>query len=373
MDSMLGIINLNEQGDYLNELVNNRPLASLPFGGRYRLIDFVLSNMVNSGIHSIGILVQHKYRSLTNHLGSAKEWDLARKRDGLTLLYPANVHHPFDVHRGDVQNFHANLDYIYHCHQKYAVISGANMICNMDYRPILDFHQQKNADITIIYCEMDCSAQDCANFTSLSVGQDGRVIDMQISPTRSRNQNISVEIFIMERDLLVELIDTCMGHGDYDFASHCIIKNLSQLRVYGYPYRDYLARIHCVSSYFNHSMELLQPEVWNKLFFNPGLIYTRVKDEPPAKYGERPHVENSLIAGGCVVEGSVENSILFRGVKIGQGAIIKDSIIMQETEIAPHALMDHVICDKHVFVTQGKYLKGDHSYPLIIKKGSIVR
>ncbi len=180
-------------------------------------------------------------------------------------------------------------------------------------------------------------------------------------------------MFIMNRDLLVELIHTCIVHGDDDFARHCIIKNLSHLRIFGYLYKDYLAPIHCVSSYFTHSMELLQPAIWDKLFFNPGLIYTRVKDEPPAKYGKNPHIKTSLIAGGCLIEGQVENSILFRGVKVGTGAIIKDSIIMEETEISHHAIIDHVICDKHVFVDHGKHLKGDHSYPLIIKKGSIVR
>jgi glucose-1-phosphate adenylyltransferase len=369
---VMGIINVNEPEGYLQELTEHRPLASVPFGGRYRLIDFVLSNMANSGITNVGILIQHKYRSLMDHLRSGKEWDLARKRDGLIILPPAYVQFPLHTYRGDVENFYINLDYIQHSKQKYVIVAGVNMVCNIDYRKILRFHQEKGADVTTVYTEQDCSAEDCSGVVGVSVAQDGCVTDMQVNPGKVPNQKISMEMFIMEREFLVDLIKCCVAHGDYDFIKHCLIKNMDKISIYGYPYQGYLARIYSVQSYFKYSMDLLKPSIWREVFSKVSPIYTKVKDEPPARYVENAKVTNTLVASGCYIGGRVENSILFRGVKIEQGAYIKNSIIMQNSEIASGVMLQNIICDKDVRITADKQLKGECNYPLVIRKGRVI-
>jgi len=372
MDELMGIINLSEAEENLGDLSCSRPLAAVPFAGRYRLIDFVLSNMVNSGITNVGIFIQHKYRSLMDHLRSGKEWDLARKRDGLFILPPAYTNNPMQIQRGDVENFYSNLDYIYKSRQKYVVIAGPEMVTNLDYRQALDFHKSIGADITVLYTKTHCSTNDCVGANVVEMDENSQVISRQEYKNHQADQNISMKTFIMERTLLIELVKDCISHGDYDFIKHCIIKNINKYKVFGYHHQGYVARISSIQNYFKHSMELLNPQIWQELFFKTGLIYTKVKDEPPAKYMNEADVSNALIATGCYIEGRVENSILFRGVKVHKGAYIKNSIIMQKCEIGPGAILENVICDKDVCITTNKQLKGECNYPLIIKKGQVI-
>ncbi len=369
---LMGIINLNESEEYLHELTQYRPAAAIPFGGRYRLIDFVLSNMVNSGIINVGILMQHKYRSLMDHLRSGKDWDLARKSEGLFLLPPSYTTHPELIHRGDVVNFYNNLDYITRCRQKYVLIAGIGMICNLDYRQALQYHLQKGADITVLYTERCCDIQGCMNAIMLDVADDGRVSDIQVKPGVTDKQKMSMEMYIMEKDLLIDLVQCAISHGDYDFVKHCLIKNLDRLKIYGDHYPGYVARIHSMQSYFSHSMDLLKPAIWRELFFRRGYIYTKVKDEPPSKYMEEAQVANALVAGGCCIAGTVEDSIIFRSVRVHEGAYIKNSIIMQRCEIEGGTVLENVICDKNVLIKQGKQLKGENNYPFVVKKGMVI-
>lgn len=372
MLDLMGIINLNEAEEYLGELSRSRSLASVPFAGRYRLIDFVLSNMVNSEISNVGIFIQHKYRSLMDHLRSGKDWDLARKRDGLFILPPAYTKTPMQVHRGDVENIYSNLDYIYQSRQRYVIIAGANMVTNLDYREALAAHKSTGADITILYTKANCGTHDCLRANMLEIKADGQVSAIKEFKDSGGYQNMCMEMFIMEKRLLIELVNQCISYGDYDFVKHCIIKNSNKYKVYGYHHQGYVARISSLQSYFQHSMELLNPNVWKELFFKSGLIYTKAKDEPPAKFMHDSEVSNSLIASGCYVEGRVENSILFRGVKVQKGAYIKNSVVMQKGVIASGVMLDNVVCDKDVYITANKQLKGEASYPLVIKKGRVI-
>lgn len=371
-NELMGIINLSEAEEYLGELSRTRPLAAVPFAGRYRLIDFVLSNMVNSGISNVGIFIQHKYRSLMDHLRSGKEWDLARKRDGLFILPPAYSKNPMQIHRGDVENFYSNLDYLCKSRQKYVVVAGPEMVSNLDYRQALDFHKNTGAEVTVLYTRANCTTHDCVRSTVVEMGEDGQVLDMKEYKESGQCQNISMKTFIMERKVLIELVNDCIARGDSDFIKHCIIKNITKLKVRGYHYQGYVARISSLRSYFQHSMELLSPHVWKELFFKSGLIYTKVKDEPPAKYMLDADVKNSLISTGCYIEGRVENSILFRGVKVQKGAYIKNSIIMQNGQVCSGVVLENVICDKDVKITANKQFKGECNYPIIVKKGQVI-
>lgn len=369
---MMGIINLNESENHLQEITQNRPLAALPFAGRYRLIDFVLSNMVNSGITNVGVLIRHKSRSLMDHLRSGKEWDLARKRDGLVLLPPAYSNYPGQQHRGDIENFYTNLDYIQQSRQKYVLITGANVVCNLNFEEALQRHKETGADVTALYAGRECTDRDCVDSVMLEVVEDGRVTDIQAGAASIAGRKLSLGMFLMEKKLLLDLIDDSTAHGEYDFVKHCLIKNLGKLKFYGYRHDGYMARIYSTQSYFQHNLELLNTEVWQELFGCTGLIYTKVKDEAPAKYTETAKVKNSLIANGCFIEGTVENSVLFRGVKIKKGAHVRNSIIIQKSEIGEGAVLENVICDKDVHITEGRQLKGEASYPLVIKKGRVI-
>ncbi|QJW45212.1 glucose-1-phosphate adenylyltransferase subunit GlgD [bacterium BFN5] len=372
MKRVMGIINLYENEALIQEITEHRPLAAVPFAGRYRLIDFILSSMVNSGIQNIGILVKNKSRSLMDHLRSGKEWDLARKRDGLFILPAAHTIAGAGKGNGDVENFQHNLDYIESSRQKYVLISNSHTICNMNYRKVFQFHENTGADITMVYKEQDPGSEDFTGCTLMETTEDGRVVDLAVNPAKYTSSKVSMDMYLMKKELLVDIINGCYARGGVDFLKDGLIKNLDRLKIYGYQHRGFVARINSVASYYRHNMELLKPEKWQELFVKSGLIYTKVKDEAPAKYKENAQVSNAMVANGCIIEGNVENSVLFRGVKVHKGACVKNSIIMQKCEIAANAMVENVICDKDVMITTGKWLKGDQTYPLVIEKGTVI-
>lgn len=372
LKDVMGIVNLMENEGFLKEISYYRPVAAVPTGGRYRMIDFVLSNMVNSGIRNVGIITPQKYRSLMDHLGSGKEWDLDRKRDGLFFLPPAQIHYPMGIYRWDLRHFRSHLDYIHYSRQKYVIISGSNMICNLDYKEAFRFHQEMKADITLIYKEQNTGVEDLYQSTVIDTAEDGRILDIEMNPTNRKAGKVSMEMAIMEKSQLMDLINSCASRGDCDLVKDGLIKNLSRLKIYGFPHNGYLAHIHSIQSYFRHNMDLLKPVIWQELFFKHGLIYTKVKDGAPTKYKETAMVKNALVANECIIEGTVENSILFRGVQIHKRASVKNSIIMQKCVIEEDAVLENIISDKEVVVTRGKYLKGEKHYPLVIRKRTAI-
>lgn len=371
MKDVMGIINLMEDDDFLKDISYHRPPAAVPFGGRYRIVDFILSNIVNSGIKNVGIIVQHKYRSLMDHLGRGKDWDLDRKRDGLFFLPPVKLPSPV-TNKWDLRYFHSHLDYINYSRQRYVLMAGSNMICNINFKDAFLFHKMMNADITIIYKEVEPSEVCLSQCYTLETSQDGRITDLQVKPEQTKNTKIAMEICLMEKSLLVDLINHGYSRGDCDLVKDGFIKNINRLRIYGYPHQGYLANIDSIQSYYRHNMDLLRPDISHELFFDKGLIYTKVKDGPPTKYTDTSSVQNSLIANDCIIEGRVENSIIFRGVKVGKGAVVKDSIIMQQCTIAADTHLEYVIADKKVVITKGKQLKGDQLYPLVIRKQTVI-
>lgn len=370
MENVMGIINLHENEEMLREVTKHRPLAAVPFAGRYRIIDFVLSSMVNSGIHNVGILVSNKYRALMDHLRSGKEWDLARKRDGLFILPPAETQQ--GKPQSDIENLYSNLDYIKSSPQRYVLITGSSIICNLSFKKAFQFHQTKQAAITVLYKELNSEQDDFKCSTIIDCDDQGRVIDMAVNPAKVTSNKVFMRMCIMSKELLIDIITGCAARGSTDLLMDGIVRNIGKLAIYGYQYKGFMASIYSVPSYYRHSMELLKPEKWHELFFKSGPVYTKVKDEAPAKYKESACINNAMIANGCVIEGTVENSILFRGVTVGPGAYIKDSIIMQKCRIGANVRLDNVICDKDVTITAEKWLKGESTYPLVIAKGTVI-
>ena len=367
MRDLMGIINNTQSGTLLKELSDNRDTAAVPFGGRYRMIDFVLSNMVNSGVRNVGVLVQDKYRSLMDHLRSGKEWGLARKGDGLFILTPP---YQDSIRKGDLDNFHCNREYLEKSRQKYVVITGSNMVCNINYMNPLRFHKDHGGDITILYTEDNPTTTDFYNATFLSMDDSGQVKSMEVGPNKPKSNQLSMDMLIMERTLLIDLMDEAVAKGGYDFLMDCIVRNLPRLKIFGYHHQGYAGRVDSVQSYFKRNMDLLQTNIWEEIFVKAGPIYTKVKDQAPVKYMDSAVVKNSLIANGCIIEGTVENSILFRGVRVHKGAVIKDSIIMQNCEIDENSQLKHIILDKDVLITKDKKLRGSKKYPMIVEKNT---
>lgn len=371
MNNVMAIINNALDESFLDKLTDHRSLASVPFGGRYRMIDFPLSNLVNSGISNVGLLLQTKYRSLMDHIGFGKVWDLDRKRNGLFILPPAHIYQANRAYKGDLQNFASNIDYIKRSNQEYVIIGSPNLIANIDYRDAFKYHIKNKNDITIIYRKLDIFRRD-TNYTLINTDDNDRVIDMKVNPRKNFYKKISLQRYIMKKELLLDIIDDCISKGEWDFVKNAIIGNLNQLKIYGYPFRSYAAVINSINGYYKSNLELLKPSIWQNLFLKNGPIYTKPKDEAPTSYNNGAQANNVLIANGCSIKGKVENSVLFRGVKVQAGAVVKNSIIMQKSEIGANSNLKNVILDKGVQITANKSLQGDKNHPLIIAKNTII-
>ena len=373
MRDTMAIIYTGDSNVSLQELTLRRSVAALPFGGRYRIIDFILSNMINSGIINVGIITQNNYHSLMDHLDTGKQWDLDRKNGGLFILPPYVSHENRGWYRGEVEAYHSNMSYIRRSPQKYVVLSGSSMVCNLTYNDALEFHKENNADITVIYKEIKKgSKEDLSKHTLLRTDENNRVVDIEVHPATPKSDKLCMEMYIIDKRLFEYLIDECEARGMFDFNKDVLVRNVHKLKILGYPYDGYLANIDSIQSYFKHNMELFNPENFYELFHHAGLIYTKVRDEVPAKYGPSATAENSLVADGCIINGHVENCVLFRGVKVAEGAVIKNSVIMQDSEIQEKVVLENVILDKEVIIRKGKHLVGQECYPVVIRKSAVI-
>ncbi|HEY0826793.1 MAG TPA: glucose-1-phosphate adenylyltransferase subunit GlgD, partial [Bacilli bacterium] len=325
--------------------------------------------MVNSGIKDVAVLTYHKYRSLMDHLGSGDEWDLDRKRGGLFIL-PSVLDEPKEHARGDLFQLYCQRDYLYRGKQEYVMISRSHMVCNIDLNEVMDFHMQTEADITMVYKEMDQPTD--SKFRRVAIREDGSVSVIEDQLGSLRGNKVSMEIYLIKKDLLLDMVETSLGQGYDHFVRDAIMKNIHNLKIFGYQYKGYLGIINTVQSYYNHSMNLLNADVWKDLFYSKGLIYTKIKDEPPARYAAHAEVHNSLIANGCIIEGKVENCILFRGVRIDKGVHVKNSIIMQNCIVQENSSLENAILDKDVIVNKDRSVKGEKLAPFIIAKNRTI-
>lgn len=366
----MGIINLNKKGDNLKKLSDSRVVASIPIGGRYRIIDFTLSNMVNAGMKNIGIFSDQKYRSLTDHLGNGSHWDLSAKNDGLFVFSPENTKEQIcrQIKKGDIYNIFSNIDYIEKSKQEYVFIAPSNMVCNMDFKKALSYHKSSKNNITIIYKNVDNAHEDFLGTSMLNIKDRNQVSGMGINLGREKEVNISMDMYIMRKKLLIDMLYEAVSNGEYTHIEDCINECINKLKVGSYEYKGYLKCINSTSTYFQANKDLLDVGIANELFYADRKIFTKEKNEPPTLYTETSNVKNSFVATGCVIEGEVKDSIIFRKVHVKKGAIIKNSIIMQGGTVEEHVNLDNVILDKNTFISKGKELKGDIKLPLVVEK-----
>lgn len=368
MASAIGIIFANLHEENVPELVRRRTMASIPYGGRYRIIDFVLSNMVNSGITTVGLMTSNNYRSLIDHIGSGKDWDLARKDGGLILLPPFSEKHD-KLYTTRLEALNSVTGFLNRRKEKYVVLTDCDGVMRVDIADIIEQHESKNADITLVthYGKVG----NRKDFMLVNTDTDGRVNEIKLSPhvADGTKADIFINMMVINRQFLLNLVEESVTHGFISFESDILIKQLDSLKIYRYDYQGYYAGIDSMSAYYKHNMELLDKDVRDELF-GARDIYTKVRDSAPSKYGEGAVVKNSLISDGCEIEGVVENSILFRGVKVAKGAVVKNSIVMQDNIIGQNTALDCVITDKNVVISDRKTLGGCATLPYYIPKGT---
>ncbi len=375
--SALGIIFPNIYDKLVPDLTSERLMASIPFGSRYRMIDFILSSMVNCGISNISILVRENYFSLLDHLGSGREWDLARKNGGLNI-FPPFAQKSMSVYGGRIEAMAGILGFLKSQKEKYVVMSDANIAMNFDFRALIEAHIASGADITAAYKKEEIPEdtvtmrEDSSKGTYYTFDMDGdRITGLHINSQKSGIQNFGMNIYVMERELLIDTINTAFISGGVYFERDILLPHLNDLKICGYEYTGYTSRILSLKGYFDENMKLLDDENLDALF-SGHTIYTKIRDDNPTRYIGDAKASNVMVADGCVIEGEVENSILFRGVKIGKGAKVKNCILMQDTVVEDGVDIEYVITDKKVTITENKHLNGTDSFPVFIAKRQTV-
>ena len=372
----LGIIFPNSYDSLVPELVGERLMASIPFASRYRMVDFILSSMVNCGIDNISIIVRKNYHSLMDHLGSGREWDLTRKNGGLNIV-PPFAEKTVKVYNGRVEALASILDFLKSQKEKYVVMSDANIAVNFDFNALIDAHIASGADVTVAYAEQEIPASAInapavnKNLYYTLILDDGQVKEIKINSKKAGIQNFSMNIYVIDRELLIDQISSAFVHGYIYFERDILAPQLDKLNVKAFKYDGYIARISDMKSYFDENMKMLDEKNLDALF-SGNSIYTKIRDDNPTRYINGAKAKNIMAADGCVIEGEVENSVLFRGVKIGKGAKVKNCVLMQDTVVEPGVNIEYVISDKNVTITAGKEVTGTDSFPVYVAKYQVV-
>jgi glucose-1-phosphate adenylyltransferase len=365
----MGLILADHKRIQLGELTRPRALAGVPFGGRYRIIDFMLSNLVNSGVITIGVVAQNKYKSLMDHLGTGSDWDLDRKRKGLYLLPPFVTSSSRET-GCDVDDLAGLLDFLHGKPQKYVIVANSNVIFNSRLDDLVGQHEDSGHDMSVLYTHYNAAYGPPA--VILDIDRRGLVRDMLQDPPRMLLTRCSMGVVVMARELLIDLISESMAHGELDFSVETLLKNYRRLKIRAFEYKKLVLFINSVVSYFYSSMRLLDDQVRLELFGSDLPVYTKVKDEAPALYKDSNKVSNCFISDGCIVSGSVSDSIIFRNVTLSENSNVKNCVIMQDSFISEGVELDHVILDKNCMIRSGVKLVGQKGYPTVIGKGAVV-
>lgn len=366
----LGIVFSNMHDSTMGKLTEKRAMGSVPFGGRYRLIDFVLSNLINSGIQDVGIITKSNFQSLMDHLGTGKEWDLSRKNGGLSILPPYGTNEA-GYYEGRLGALGSVLSYIKSSKAELVLMTDCDNIASIDYNEIIKYHKERGADVTVVYQNKPIVDSIHCDVTTITMDEDNRVDGAFVNPDREKG-NVLLNITVMDKRLLERIVSQAISSNFNSFTNGVLQRGNRMLKIYGYEYKGYVADIKSIKSYYDCSMDLLNPQIRRELFPASRPVYTKVRDEVPVRYGIGASAQNAMIADGCIIEGTVENSIIFRGVKISKGAVVKNSIIMQGSFVGANCHLDSVVTDKDVMIRDSKTLIGCKEYPLFIEKGTAI-
>ena len=372
-----GLIFSNIHDSNIPELTRYRTLASVPFGCRYRLIDFALSNMVNSNITKVGIVTHNNYQSLMDHIGNGKDWDLARRSGGIKILPPFITAYDNQtaqkLYTTRLEALMGVTNFISRCNEDYIVLTDCDVVCNIDLKKVIAQHAETDADVTVVTKRINAADHELSSHVYVvSRKEDGGIDEIvEYTPDVKGNIEVSMNIIVFKRLYLLNAIQDAAAHGYTNIYRDII--NRQQGKIYEYAYEGYYEVISSLAGFFRTNMALLDPAVRAELVANHDApIYTKVRNSPPTRYAATAQVRNSMVADGCVIEGTVENSIIFRGVHVGKGTVVKNCILLQDTYVGSDAKLDCVISDKNVMVKDGRTLAGHETLPFFLPKGTMV-
>jgi len=370
MNGLHGIIFSYEKEPGLRELVEKRMPGSVPFGGRYRVIDFMLSNLQNAGITDVGVVLHGNYQSLLDHLGSGKTWDMSRKHGGLKLLPPFadNRKYQSEEFRGKMEALAGVHSYLETIRQDYVVLCDSDLIVNLPIADVFEAHLASGADIT---CVCTANYDRPENATYFVLDETGRIVKTLCDPYKPEGYHC-LEIYVLSRELLLHLVDECAAQEKVSFRRDVLNGMGADLDLRSFVWDGFAAQVRTLKEYYDRSMELLRPEVRAELFAPARPIRAKTDDEASSYAAPGSRCTGSLIADGCVIEGSVENSILFSGVSVGKGAEVRNCILFKNVTVGAGVSLSHVIADKNVTIAAGGTLIGHENYPLAISKDSTV-
>ena len=373
MHDAMGIIFSNMHDQRVRELTARRCMGSIPVGGRYRLIDFALSGFANAGFENVGIVTKSNYQSLMDHLGSGREWDLSRKRGGLIILPPFGDAATAGVYRDRIEALVNIMGYISSVPEKYIVMADCDIIANIDYSRFVRAHIESRADMSVMYKKMELKDSRASQTTSTFIlDSSGGVRDMLVHPSIKGVQNVYINNIIIDKDLLMRVVNECYSRSQLNFDIDVLQAGIGKYKIHAYEFTGYVGRFDDMKTYYSENLALLDPGVRRELFPPERPIYTKVRDDAPVRYGLNADVSNSLIADGCVIEGEIKNSVIFKGVHVAKGAKITNSIVMQGTRVGSECNLQYVICDKDVNIHENRVIIGFDTYPVYISKGADV-
>ncbi len=369
---VLGILFPNNHDRMLGELTVPRTCASVPYAGRYRMIDFSLSGFSQAGVEQVAMLVTRNYISLMDHIGNGREWDFAGRGGGIRLFPPYSTGDRSTAIMGEVGSLHGILGFIESCTEEYVVLSDCNVVCMIDYRELFATHRQSGADITAVYVKSKIAKNMATDNVTFEFDNDGRCTEVLCNDYQEEERNLSLSVYVVQRKLLCELVKEAHVRSKTSLARDILARNSEKLNIRGYEHKEFFKFIHDKKSFFDANMSLLHGDGMNKLFVPKAPVYTKVRGEAPVRYTVDSDVKNSIIADGALIAGTVENSILFRGVKVEKGAVVRNCVLMQDTVVSENTTLDYVITDKNVTVSGDKEVKGTDLYPVYIQKGETV-
>jgi len=351
----------------MRELSQKRAVAAMPVAGSYRSIDFALSNMSNSHISRVGVLTQYNARSLNEHLSSSKWWDFGRKQGGLFVFTPTVTIENNFWYRGTADAIFQNLSFLKNSHEPYVVIVSGDGIYKMDYNKVLEYHIEKKADITIV-CKDIAENEEAERYGIVKLNKDSKIEEFEEKPMIAKSNTISCGIYVIRRRQLIELIEKCAEEDRFDFVRDVLIRYKNLKKIYAYKLNDYWSNIASVEDYFRTNMDFLKPEVRDYFFRQYPDVYSKVDDLPPAKYNVGSNVMNSLISSGSIINGTVEDSVIFKKVFVGNNCEIKNSIILNDVYIGDNTHIENCIVESRDTIRANSYYKGDGEIKIVLEK-----
>ncbi|MCR4617828.1 MAG: glucose-1-phosphate adenylyltransferase subunit GlgD [Lachnospiraceae bacterium] len=363
----IGIILAGGSNHRMDVLSQKRAVCAMPIAGSYRSIDFTLSNMSNSHIQKVAVLTQYNAGSLNEHLNSSKWWDFGRKQGGLYVLTPAVTAENSNWYRGTADAIYQNLSFLKKSHEPYVVIANGDCVYKMDFNKVLEYHIDKKADITVVCSELP-EGSAIERYGTITMNDDNRIEEFEEKPLQAKSSIVSCGVYVIRRRQLIEMIEKSAQEDRYDFVRDILIRYKDIKRIYGYKTTEYWRNIAAVDDYFNTNMDFLKKEVRDYFFRSHPDIYSKVDDLPPAKYNPGAAINNSLVSSGCIVNGVIEDSVIFKKSYIGNNTTIKNSIILNDVYIADNVTIENCIIESHSTIKAGSYYKGDNGVKIVVER-----